>query len=115
MEIKSTILGGRVLRARTPAGIQQEIITYHLLRTVMADATATLPGLDPDRASFSIALHAARDQVIRAANILAETVVDLVGAIGRQVLAHLMPALSYPHSPPRRQARHLQVPGKRHR
>ena len=59
LEMKSTILGGRVLRARTPTGLTQEIyallITYQLLRTAMADATATVPGTDPDRASFTIA------------------------------------------------------------
>jgi hypothetical protein len=47
LEIKSTILGGRVLRSRTPAGLTQEIyallITYQLLRTAMADATSTAP------------------------------------------------------------------------
>ena len=95
LEIKSTILGGRVLRARTPAGVAQEIyallVTYQLLRTAMADATATHPGIDPDRASFSVALHAARDQLIQASNIIADTVIDLVGVIGRHVLADLMP------------------------
>ena len=44
LELKSTILGGRVLRARTPAGIDQEVyallICYQLLRIAMADATA---------------------------------------------------------------------------
>lgn len=95
LELKSTILGGRVLRARTPAGIDQEIyallVTYQVLRTAMTDATDTIPGLDPDRASFTIALHTARDQVIQAASIIADTVIDLVGAIGRRVLATLMP------------------------
>jgi hypothetical protein len=71
LELKSTILGGRVLRARTPAGVDQEVhallVTYQALRTAMADATSTVPGTDPDRASFSIALDAARDQVILAA------------------------------------------------
>ncbi len=96
LEIKSTILGGRVLRARTPAGLTQEIyallITYQLLRTAMADATATVPGTDPDRASFTIAWQAARDQLIQAASVIAGTVIDLAGAIGRHVLAHLLPA-----------------------
>jgi hypothetical protein len=96
LEIKSTILGGRVLRARTPAGVHQEIyallITYQLIRTAMADATTSRPGTDPDRASFTIALHTAQDQLIRAAHVIADTVVDVVGTIGRQVLAHLMPA-----------------------
>ena len=96
LEIKSTILGGRVLRARTPAGIDQEIyallVTYQILRTAMADATAAQPGTDPDRASFSIALHAARDQLIQAAGVIAGTTVDLTGTIGRHILASLLPA-----------------------
>lgn len=96
LEIKSTILGGRVLRARTPAGLTQEIyallITYQLLRTAMADATATVPGTDPDRASFTIAWQAARDQIVQAARVIAGSVIDLAGAIGRPVLAGLLPA-----------------------
>ncbi|MGH3452114.1 MAG: IS4 family transposase [Haloechinothrix sp.] len=96
LELKSSVLGGRVLRARTPAGVVQEIyallVVYQLLRTAMADATATQAGTDPDRASFSVAWQAARDQVIQAANVIAGTVIDLVGTIGRHVLADLMPA-----------------------
>jgi hypothetical protein len=96
LEIKSTILGGRVLRARTPAGIDQEIyallVAYQLLRTAIADAAACVPGTDPDRASFTIALNAARDQLIHAANVIAGTVIDLIGTIGRHVLARLLPA-----------------------
>jgi hypothetical protein len=96
LELKSTILGGRVLRARTPEGIEQEIyallVTYQALRTAIADAAVTAPGTDPDRASFTIALNAARDQVILAASITAGHVIDLAGTIGRHVLASLMPA-----------------------
>lgn len=95
LELKSSILGGRVLRARTPEGIAQEVyallITYQVLRTAMADATDSRPGTDPDRASFTTALHAARDQVIHAAGVITGTTVDLVGSIGRHVLANLMP------------------------
>jgi hypothetical protein len=95
LELKSSILGGRVLRARTPTGIEQEIyallVTYQLLRTAMTDATNTQVGLDPDRASFTIAWQAARDQLVQAAGVLADTVIDLVGTIGRHVLADLMP------------------------
>lgn len=96
LELKSSILGGRVLRARTPVGIEQEIyallITYQLLRTAIADATSTQPGTDPDRASFTIAWQAARDQLVQASNVIAGAVIDLVGTIGRHVLADLMPA-----------------------
>ena len=93
-ELKSTILGGRVLRARTPDGIEQEVyallVTYQALRTAITDAT--VPGTDPDRASFTVALNAARNQVILAAGVLAGTVTDLTGTIGRHVLASLMPS-----------------------
>ena len=95
LEIKSTILGGRVLRARTPAGVEQEIYAllcaYQALRTAMADATSTRPDVDPDRASFTVALDAARSQLTNAANVMTDTVVDLVGTIGRHVLDKLMP------------------------
>lgn len=95
LEIKSSILGGRVLRARTPAGVDQEIhallVTYQILRTAMTDATNSQTNLDPDRASFTIALNAARDQIVRAAGIIADTVIDLVGTIGRLVLHDLLP------------------------
>ena len=96
LELKSTILGGRVLRARTPDGIEQEIyallVTYQALRTAIADAASTVPGTDPDRASLTIALNAARDQVIQAAGVIAGAVTDLAGKIGRSVLASLMPS-----------------------
>ena len=49
--LKSSILGGRVLRSRTPEGIDQEIhallIVYQLLRTAMVDATDSRPVTDP--------------------------------------------------------------------
>jgi Insertion element 4 transposase N-terminal/Transposase DDE domain len=95
LELKSTILGGRVLRARTPDGVEQEVyallVTYQALRTALADAASTVPGTDPDRASFTIALNAARDQVILAAGVIAGASIDLAGRIGRLVLASLMP------------------------
>lgn len=95
LELKSSILGGRVLRARTPQGIDQEVhallVCYQILRLAMTDATSTQPGTDPDRASFTIALHAARDQLIQAAGVLATTTIDLAGRIGRQVLDNLLP------------------------
>jgi hypothetical protein len=94
LELKSSILGGRVLRARTPTGIDQEIyallVTYQILRTAMTDATNTAE-VDPDRASFTTALHAARDQLVQAAGVIADTVIDLVGRIGRLVLDNLLP------------------------
>ena len=95
LEIKSSILGGRVLRARTPEGIDQEIYAlltvYQAIRTAITDATDSLPGTSPDRASFTTALNTARDQITHAAGVIADTVIDLVGAIGQAVLAHLLP------------------------
>jgi hypothetical protein len=99
-ELKSTILGGRVLRARTPNGVDQEIyallVTYQALRVAISDATLARPDIDPDRASFTVALNAARDQLVTAMSVITATApdagVDLVGTIGRQVLNELMPA-----------------------
>ena len=95
LELKSSILGGRVLRARTPTGVEQEVyallVIYQLLRTAMADATSTRPGIDPDRAGFTIAWQTARDLIIQAANVIADTTIDLIGTIGRHVLANLLP------------------------
>jgi hypothetical protein len=95
LELKSTILGGRVLRARAPAGVDQEIyallVTYQALRVAITDATIGQPDIDPDRGSFTIALNAARDQLVKAAGVIADTAIDPVGVIGRQVLDNLMP------------------------
>ncbi|MDT0305312.1 IS4 family transposase [Streptomonospora wellingtoniae] len=95
LEIKSSLGGGRVLRARTPEGIDQEVyallVTYQVLRLCMADATAARPGVDPDRAGFTVAVNAARDLVIQAAGVIAGAVIDLVGTIGRRVLDDLLP------------------------
>jgi len=95
LELKSSILGGRVLRARTPTGVHQEVyallVTYQILRTAMTDAANSQPGLDPDRASFTVALRVARDQVVQAAGIVAGAIIDLVGKIGRVVLDDPLP------------------------
>ena len=95
-ELKTTSLGGRVLRSRTPAGVDQEVyallITYQALRIAISDATLARPDIDPDRASFTIARQTARDRLVAAAGIIADTTVDLVGVIGSHVLAQLLPA-----------------------
>nr|WP_274522771.1 transposase [Saccharothrix sp. ALI-22-I] len=95
LELKSTTLGGRLLRARTPDGIDQEVhallTAYQALRLAMADATMNHPTISPDRAGFTITLQTARDQIVRAAGVIAATTVDLVGRIGRAVLADPLP------------------------
>lgn len=95
-ELKSRILGGRVLRGRHPAAVIQEtwalLTCYQVLRTAMTDATLQHPGIDPDRLSFTIALRTARDQVVQARGILTGAPVDLAGRIGAAVMAAPMPA-----------------------
>ncbi|NIY66706.1 transposase IS4 family protein [Streptomyces malaysiensis] len=108
--IKQSMLSRRVLRARTLPGIAQEIYAlltvYQVIRIANTDTTGTVPGADPDRASFSIVLQAARDQVIQAANVITDTTIDLVGAIGRAILEHLMPARRLRLSPAPSNARY---------
>jgi len=90
------MLGRRVLRARTLPGITQEIYAlltvYQAIRIAITDTTLTAPGTDPDRASFTIALQAAREQVVQAAGVIAGETIDLAGAIGRHILGNLLPA-----------------------
>jgi hypothetical protein len=89
VQATSRYLGGRVLRARTPAGIAQEIYVmltcYRILPIAITDAIEAAGGIDPDRGSFTIALNAARDLLTQAANVIAGTVIDLIGAIGNNV------------------------------
>lgn len=67
-ELKSTILGGRVLRGKHPAAVTQEVwallCAYQILRIAISDTALARPGVDPDRLSFATALRAARDQII---------------------------------------------------
>lgn len=91
LALRHTLLGGQVLRSHDRPGVEQEIwamlTLYQLLRTAMVDAVESRPGLDPDRASFTTALQSARDQV----HHVLPTDHDLVGVIGRAVLATLLP------------------------
>ena len=118
-ETKSTILDGRVLRARTPAGVTQEVyavlITHQALRVAMADAALTVGDLEPTQLSFTIALTTARDGICCASN-------DPRGASHRLDRAHRGGAADQhpPWSPitlkpQNRQTRDLQAPGERTR
>jgi hypothetical protein len=97
--LRHTLLHARVLRSGDRPGLEQELwgllATYQVLRMAMTDAAQT-GGLDPDRASFTIALETARDTLAGAAAILPTTGpdgrIDLTGTIGRAVLAHPLPA-----------------------
>ena len=102
-ETKSTILDGRVLRARTPAGVTQEVyavlITHQALRVAMADAALTVGDLEPTQLSFTIALTTARDGICCAATILAGPVTDLIGRIGAALLTNILPGRRSRSSP----------------
>jgi hypothetical protein len=94
LALRHTLLQGRVLRSKDPAGLQQEtwalLALYQALRTAITDAVATVPGTDPDRASYQAAVDTAQDLVTTASNITGPDG-DLAGDIGRAVLARLNP------------------------
>jgi hypothetical protein len=83
-----------VLRSRDPEGLKQEmwalLSLYQALRIAVTDAVQTVPGTDPDRASYQIAVQAAQATVTQARNVITGPA-DLVGRIGRAVLADLHP------------------------
>ncbi|WCS16651.1 transposase [Mycobacterium marinum] len=117
LELKSTILGDECC-ARPPAGITQEVyallITYQALRTAIADTSLAHPTISPDRLSFTIALHAARDQVVHAAAAITATTArsDRPHRSGPTQPATTSSAITL--KPPSSQACHLQAPGQRH-
>jgi hypothetical protein len=55
----------------------------------MVTAAETVPGTDPDRASFTIALETARETLIQAAGVVTDGT-DLTGRIGQAVLDGLL-------------------------
>jgi Insertion element 4 transposase N-terminal/Transposase DDE domain len=94
LALRHTLLGGRVLRSHDPAGLEQEtwalLTLYQALRIAITDAVATVPGTDPDRASYQIAVQAAQTLVTSARNVITGPQAP-VGSIGRAVLAGLHP------------------------
>ena len=96
LALRHTLLGGYVLRSRDRAGAEQEVwallTVYQALRMAMTAAAGTVPGTDPDRASFTIALETAREQVTTARGIAVPADPGDGGRIGRAVLAGLLPA-----------------------
>jgi Insertion element 4 transposase N-terminal/Transposase DDE domain len=94
--LRHTLLQGHVLRSGDRPGLEQEtwalLTLYQLLRMAMVTAVETRPGTDPDRASFTTAIQAAKDQLTAAQGICPDGPADLPGAIGRAVLDTLLPA-----------------------
>ncbi len=92
LALRHTLLQGRVLRSGDPAGLEQEmwslLALYQALRIAITDAIQAVPGTDPDRASYQIAVETAQNLITTAANITGPAE-DLTGAIGRAVLAGL--------------------------
>jgi hypothetical protein len=93
LALKDTLFAGRVLRSGDPVGLQQELwallVVYQSLRRAMVDAVESRPGTDPDRASFTVALRTAAEQVITARNVLGPA--DGYGGIAQAVLGALLP------------------------
>jgi hypothetical protein len=94
--LRHTLLEGRVLRSGDRPGLEQKmralLTLCQLLRMAMVTAVETRPGTDPDRASFTTAMEAAKDQLTAAAGVCPDGPADLPGVIGRAVLATLLPA-----------------------
>lgn len=94
LALRHTLLRGRILRSGDPAGLEQEmwalLALYQALRTAAADAVQAVPGTDPDRASYQVAVQAAQNLVTTARNVTGPGD-DLAGDIGRAVLASLNP------------------------
>ena len=92
LALRHALLRGRVLRSADPAGIEQEmwalLAVYQALRAAVTDAVQAVPGTDPDRASWQIAIETAQNLVTTARNITGPAG-DLTGDIGRAVLADL--------------------------
>jgi hypothetical protein len=111
--LRHTMLHGHVLRSGDQPGLEQEVwallTIYQLLRMAMLTAVETHPGTDPDRASFTTALEAARDQLTAASGVCPTDPTEPLGVIGHAVLATLL-------SPrrPRFSARKVKCPTSRY-
>jgi hypothetical protein len=113
LALRHTLLNGRVLRSGDRPGVEQELwallTLYQLLRMAMVTAVESRPGTNPDRASFTTALEAAKDQLTAAHGIYPGEPDDLPGTIGRAVLSTLLPARR-----PRYSARKIKAPTSRY-
>jgi hypothetical protein len=96
LALRHTLLDAHALRSGDQPGLEQEVwallTLYQLLRRAMTDAVETRPGTNPDRASFTTALEAARDQLTAAAGIGPDAPACPAAVIGRAVLSTLLPA-----------------------
>jgi hypothetical protein len=106
--------GGVILRSGTPDGVRQEVWAHLLLhygaRTLMYQAACTIEGdCDPDRISFTLALHIVRRSLLRAPFLANQRHLDDAIAELTQPRALLHRRLrSYPRSVKRQ---HPRYPG----
>jgi hypothetical protein len=95
LALRHTLLHGRVLRSGDPAGLEQELwallALYQALRRAMVSAIETIPGTDPDRASFTTAVQTATQTLIQADSVLPASDTTQAGRIGTAVLDDLLP------------------------
>jgi hypothetical protein len=95
LALRHTLLQGRVLRSGDPTGLQQEmwalLALYQALRIAITDAVQTVPGTDPDRASYQTAVETATTLITQASGVIPATACP-AGQIGRAVLASLHPS-----------------------
>ena len=107
LALRHTLLGGRVLRSCDPAGPEQEIwallALYQALRRAMVTAVEAVPGTDPDRASFTIALETARQTLTAATGVL-------TGSTGGRPHRPRGPGQPAAAPPPARQRPQSQIP-----
>jgi hypothetical protein len=93
LALRHTLLQGRVLRSGDPPGLEQELwallALYQALRRAMVTAIETVPGTDPDRASFTTALQTTTQTLIQAQGVIPTS--TSTGQIGRAVLDTLLP------------------------
>ena len=93
LALRHTLLTGRVLRSWDPAWKQEIwalLALYQALRRAMTAAAENVPGTDPDRASFTIALETAKDTLTQASSVIPASP-GLPRRIGQAVLGGLLP------------------------
>ena len=113
LALRHTLLHGRVLRSMDPSGLEQELwallALYQALRHAMVDAARTDPGIDPDRASFTVATATAQATLIQATGVAVQHDPGPAAHMTAAILAHLLPVRR-----PRISARKVKSPNSRY-
>lgn len=119
-----------MLRSKNVLLVKNEIyvllIFEQLLCTVISEVTNAAPGVDPDRASFTLVLETARDTVLAGPPLATSSSIPpgadsgsgwrvLAGPIGAQILDRLLPPCRLRTGGRDREAGDLEIPGKTQR